>query len=341
MTPNRSARFAKAGGLFAAVLMSTLAPAPADAQQVTMKIGHSAVRSGQDRWAQVFKDALDKRAPGRVKIEIYPGGQLGSPVAMIQGVQLGTIEAVQTAPEFLTVVDPRFDAFTAPGLFDDVAHEDRALHDPEVKRQLWPILEPKNMKIIGFPCEAVADYGTIEPIRTIADFKGKKIRVLGSKLEIETMRRVGATGVPMQLGEALPALQQRAIDGTRSGIPIFVGFKYVTVTRYILQTHESFLCIAKIVSKKWFEGLPADLQKIMLEEAEKADMDNLPFNVDLLDKLYAAWKAQGGVINEFSPAERAEYRRRVQTVGDAVFKDLPGVKGTYEVLKAAAARTRK
>ena len=325
-----------AGACFA-LAFATAAPA----QQITMKIGYSAVRSGQDHWAEVFRDGVAKRAPGRLKVEMYPGGQLGSPTAMIQGVQLAPIESIQTAPEFLTIVDPRFDAFTAPGLFDGVAHQDRALHDPEVKRVLWPIVEPKNMKILGFPCETIADYGSIEPIRTIGDFKGKKIRVLGSKLEIETMRRVGATGVPMQLGEALPALQQKAIDGTRSGIPIFVGFKYITVMRNILQTHESFLCIAKIVSKRWFEGLSADLQKIMLEEAVKADQANLPFNLALLDKLYAAWRAQGGVINEFPPAERAEYRRRVQTVGDEVFKDTPQVKAAYDLLKAAAARTRK
>lgn len=318
-----------------------IAVAPAVAQQITIKEGHATIRSGQDHWANTFKEYVEKRSGGRIKIDVFPGGQLGQQTALIQGAQLGTIEIVQTATEFLTVVDPRFDIFASPGVFDDIAHAHRTLHDAEFKKAIWTITEPKNIKLIGFACESLADYASVEPIRTIAELQGKKFRVLGSKLEIEMLRRFGATGIPMQLGEALPALQQKAIDGARAGTIVFVALKFQSVARNVLKSGESVICVPKMASKRWLEGLPADLRTIILEEAARAEDANLAYSIDLLAKTYDIWTSAGGVINEFSPAEKAEFRRRIQTVPDEVFKDSPLVKEAYEALKAAAARARK
>ncbi len=341
MKLTRNVSGARSAAQCVAFLAGLLVAAPVSAQQMAIKEAHATIRSGQDHWAYTFKDAVEKRAGGRVKIDVFPGGQLGQQTALVQGVQLGTIELVQAAPEFMTVVDSRFYIFAAPGLFDDVAHAHRAIHDPQVRKEIWTIPESKNIKIIGFSCESLSDYVSVEPIRTIADFRGKKFRVLGSKLEIETLRRVGATGVPMQLGEALPALQQKAIDGARAGIVVFVALKFDTVARNVLRSGESIICVPKLAGKRWFEGLPADLQALMLEETATAEELNLAFNLDLMEKQYAAWRNQGGTLNELSPDERAEFKRRVQTVGDELFKDTPLVKAAYEVLKAAAAKTRK
>ena len=328
--------------VLAAVLSAlSLAALPASAQQMTIKEAHATIKSGQDNWAFTFKNAIEKRTGGRVKIDVFPGGQLGQQTALIQGVQLGTIELAQVATEFMTVIDPRFDIFASPGIFDDVAHADRALHDPQFKKAIWSIPESKNIRIIGFSCESLADYATTEPMKTLADFKGKKFRVLGSKLETEILRRVGATGVPMQLGEALPALQQKAIDGVRAGIVVFVAFKFEPIAHNVLKSGESVICVPKLASKRWLEGLPADLRTAILEEAARADQANLAYNLDLMDKMYGAWKASGGALNELAPAERAEFRRRMQTVGDDIFKDAPQVKAAYQVLKGAAARTHQ
>ncbi len=338
MNPSRFSSFFKAATVAATFLLAAL---PAAAQQLSIKEAHATVKSGQDHWAYTFKEYIEKRSGGRVKIEVFPGGQLGQQTQLIQGVQIGTIELAQVATEFMTVVDPRFDIFASPGLFDDVAHAHRAMNDAEVRKAIWTIPESKNIRIIGFSCESPADYATVEPIRTLADFKGKKMRVLGSKLEIEILRRVGATGVPMQLGEALPALQQKAIDGVRAGIVVFVALKFETVAHNVLRSGESVICVPKLASKRWFDGLPADLRTQMLEENQRAVDANLAYNLDLMDKMYAAWRNTGAALNELSPAERAEFRRRVETVGDEVFKDLPQVKAAYEVLRGAALRTRK
>jgi TRAP-type C4-dicarboxylate transport system substrate-binding protein len=155
----------------AVAAVSSAAPLAAQ-QPVTIKIGHPTIRSGMDHWAQTFKAGIEKRLPGRVKVDIFPGGQLGTQPATISGVQLGTIEMAQMPPESLTGVDPRFDAFSAPGLFDDIEHAHRALHDAQFRKSTWNILDSKNMLLVGMACEAPSEYATVEPVRNIAEFKG-------------------------------------------------------------------------------------------------------------------------------------------------------------------------
>ncbi|OFZ99221.1 MAG: hypothetical protein A3H35_19390 [Betaproteobacteria bacterium RIFCSPLOWO2_02_FULL_62_17] len=314
---------------------------PASAQQITIKEGHATIKSGMDHWAFAMKEAVERRTGGRVTINVFPGGQLGQQTQLVQGAQLGTIELVQVATEFMTVVDPRFDIFASPGVFDGVEHADRTFHDPVFQKEILSITEQKNIKIIGISCEALSEYASRDPIRTLADFQGKKFRVLGSKMEIEVLRRVGATGVPMQLGEALPALQQRAIDGARAGIVVFVPLKFASVAPNVLRTGESIICVPKLASKRWLDGLPGEIRTVILEESAKAEKANVAYNITNMGSMYAAWKAQGGTLNELSAAEKAEFRKRVSTVGDEIFKGSPEVMRAYQVLKAAAERTRK
>ena len=103
----------------------------------------------------------------------------------------------------------------------------------------------------------------------------------------------------------------------------------------------SIICIVKFASKVWFDKLPSDLQRIILEEAAIADARILPFSIALINKLYGIWEKTGGELNVLSDAEQTELRRRLSTVGDDVLKDQPEVLKVYKIMKAVAARTRK
>jgi TRAP-type C4-dicarboxylate transport system substrate-binding protein len=319
-----------------------MAVTTAAAQQITMKIGHPLTsNSPLHYWAEALKSGIEKRAPGRVKTEIYPTSQLGAIPRMIEGAQLGTIEVIEVAAPFLAGVDPRFAVVASPGVFDSMAHGHRTLHDPEFKRVYWPLGEAKGLKMVGMTCDAPFDYAFAKPLRRLADFKGRKIRIFGSRLEVEAMRRLGATGVPMPLSDAVPALQQRALDGDRTAITVFVAFKYNTVVKYAVKTGLTVLCVAKLASKAWFDKLPGDLQRIIMEEAANADEKTLPWTEVFIERLYKVWVKQGGELSELPPGDLAEMRRRMSTVGDDVLKHIPPAFKLYQIMKAAAQRNRK
>ncbi len=106
----------------------------------------------------------------------------------------------------------------------------------------------------------------------LADFKGLKIRVLASPFQNELISRLGGTPVAMTLGDVLPAIQQGTIDGTVSAMPVFTTMHYKDAAKYVIEIGQPFIFSVAEVSKKWFDTLPPDLQKIITDEgAEKRD----------------------------------------------------------------------
>lgn len=321
-----------------AVAAAVTFTAGAEAADFKIKISSPTIRSPLEYWAEQFKKGIEPRSKGRVEVGIFPGSQLGSLMRMGEALQLGTIEIVQTPPAFLSGVDPRYGIFAAPGIFKDMAHGNRVLNDPEFKKAFWPIGEPKGIKTLAFLCEAPSDYATREPIRKLSDFKGKKIRIFASPLERETMRRLGAAGIPMGLGEVLPAIQRRTIDGNKAGISVFVPFKYQNTAKYVLVAKESLICVIKTASKVWFDKLPGDIKTMVVEEAANAAKKSASYSIDFIKKMYGIWTKNGGVLTELSDAEHKKMISMLRTVGEDVFKDKPQVLKMYKLMKKVAAR---
>ena len=313
--------------------------APAGAETV-IKIGSPTIKESVHHWMQEFEKRIEKRAGDRIDVKVFPLSQLGSIPRMVEGVQLGTIEMVMVPPAFLVGIDQRFQVLAAPGIFKDQAHGFRTSHDPEFKKAYWALGEPKGIKMVGMFCPADTNYASRTPIRTLADFRGKKIRVFASGMERESMRRIGATAAPMPLSEVLPALQRGVLDSAKSGMVIFVAFKFQHVAKYVTRTNESLICVPTLASKVWFNRLPSADQRMILEEAKLNDIEMQPRSEKFNANIYNVWKKLGGELITMSPADKAEFDKRLSSVGDAVMRDKPVVRAMYELMKRAADRTR-
>ena len=99
-------------------------------------------------------------------------------------------------------------------------------------------------------------YASIAPVRSLADFKGRKFRVLATKVETEIMRRLGATGVRMPYSETVPGLQRKLIDRVRSNIVVMNATKHWTVAKYITVVNDTYIPCAGFVSMVWYNKLP-------------------------------------------------------------------------------------
>lgn len=315
--------------------------APPAAAKTLIKIGHPlTAKSGLQQWAEFFKEGIEKRAGADIEVKIFPSSQLGAIPRMIEGTQLGTIEMVTIPPGFFTGIDQRYSIMAAPAVFADIAHGHRVVHDPEFKEMFWHIGDDKGLKMASMTCDAPSDYATVKPIRRIEDFKGRKLRVFGSKFEIETLRRLGATGVPMPLSEVIPAIQQKVIDGNKAAITVFLPFGYQNVAKYVLRAKESVICLNRMVSKQWFDKLPAGQQTAIMDEAAKTDDRVLEFNQKLVAGMYETWTKTGGELIDLPPEDQKELERRLEGVGKAVLEGQPQVLAAYNVMKKVADRLR-
>jgi len=323
---------------FAAAALSL----PAHAQKVVMKVSTSTPAGETNVWMDRFKQRVEARAPGRIDVQLYPSGQLGSIPSTIEGVALGTIEANVLPVGFLKGLETRFEVADAPGVFADARHAHRTFTHPKLRQTFLDLAEAKGVKGISvFVPGGSSIVSRDRPIAKMEDYRGLKMRVLASDMEVESIRLLGAAPTPMPISEVLPALQQGAIDAVKAGITVFVPFRYWSVAKYLTLTGENMVVDMAFVGKKWWDGLPADMRAIMLEEGQKLENEISDWAVTAHAGMHAAWKQNGGVIVDFPADELAKLRARIEPVGATVVAKKPALKPLYDQMLAVAAETRQ
>ena len=326
---------------YAAIAALAIVPVSgAWAQTIDMKIGFITINDPQHEVSKWFAEELAKRTQGRVTARLFPAGQLGGIPRQVEAVQLGTQEAFHTPPAFFVGAAPAFQAADAPTLFDSLDHQHKVLNHPKVRDKWLHLAEGAG--IVGIYTFAAAEgaIATREPVRKIADMKGLKLRVLATKMEVAIMSEFGVTGVPMDYGEILSAIQNRVIDGARSAIIVMGPSKFYTVAKYINILGDNYIPTGMWLSKTWLDKLPADIRKAIEDTGREVTPMGLQSSKDTAKKWETEWAVNGGEVIRFSPSERAEFMRRVRPMGDEYLGGNPRVKEMYELLKAVAAETR-
>ena len=312
---------------------------PAAAQTV-MKLSTATLNEDQHEWMKRFKNRMDKRiGEQKLKIELYPASQLGTIPRQIEGVQLGTVECWIGPPGFLIGLDQRYQVLDAPGIFKSREHVNKTVWDPEFRRELLGLGADKGIVGTSIFVASQTVFASRRPIRTLEDFKGQKVRVLATPIEREALSRIGASAVPMDLSETLPALQQGALDAVKSAITVFVTFKYFDIAKYVTNTREAIIPTIIVVSKAWLDKQPADVRTAIMEEAKATETSMLEYSNAFHAAKFKEWVEKGGEIIDLPPPDQAELIKRMSTVGDEVVKDRPALKTFYDKMLAAAKRS--
>jgi TRAP-type C4-dicarboxylate transport system substrate-binding protein len=323
----------------AAPFTTALMPAPASAAEYTLKWAVVTRGDMQEKFGHKLAEILPKATNGRVEVKVFPGGQLGNPQALIEGVQLGTIEAYENPADFFTGVDSRFGVFSIPFLFRDTAQANKVLGDPEFNDLCMKMAESKGLVGVNLAVAAESLYfGVKRPLRTLADFKGLKLRVNATPAERARMAALGATAVPMGLPEMITSLQNGVIDGTMSGMSIYTNFNLQNVGKTLTETHDTLLISYGAMSKAWLDKLPPDLAKIIVDEARKLQPWSRQTAVEEVAELRKKWIERGGEIVTLPPADQAELEKRLKPIGAEVTKGDPVLKAFYEKIQAIKAK---
>ncbi len=324
---------------FALSLAFLLGPTQAQDKTYVMKVTTPTINDGPHLLAKNFAAAVERESGGRIKGEVYPASQLGSIPRQIEGVQFGAIQVAIIPPEFFVGVDERFEVMAAPGLVTSLQHGQRIAADPAVLKLMLGLGANKGLHGAGMFIAQPDSLASKMPIRTLADFKGKKIRIFASDFQSEALKRLGATPVAMTLGDVLPALQQGAIDGAIAGITVFAAFHYQDAAKYVTEVNQPSIFLMLEVSKSWYESLPPDLQKVVDKAAAAETLAINPSALDFFNKARQVWIANGGELISFSPADQAKLMETISSIGEDVSKSKPSVHEAYGIVAEAAKRT--
>lgn len=331
-----------AGGVALAALAALcVTPARAADQTYVMKFSTATINDAQDYWIHHYVAMIEKDSGGRIKGEIYTNSQLGAIPRQIEGTQFGAIQAYIGPPEFLTGIDPRFQIMTAPGLVSNLDQAIKVTEDKELQKLMFGLGDKKGLDGVAMWISAPSSIIARKPVRHLAEFKGLKIRVLASPFADEQIARLGATPINMTLADVLPAIQQGTIDGAVAQVAVFSTMQYADVAKYITETEHNYIYSMAFLSKKWFDGLPPDLQKILRDDATKASAETNPWAKSFFEDQRKVWVQKGGVLIELPKAEHDEMMKSLSTVGDDLSKSNPEFHAAYETLVAAVKRTEQ
>jgi TRAP-type C4-dicarboxylate transport system substrate-binding protein len=334
-------RAAFGSGIIAISLWLALGTARADDKIFTMKVTTPTLNDAPHLLAKNFAAAVERDSGGRIKSEVYPASQLGAIPRQIEGVQFGAIQAAVIPPEFFVGVDERFEVMAAPGLVDSLEHGQRIAADPAVLKMMLGFGAEKGLHGAGMFIVQPDSIVSKAPIRHVADFQGKKIRIFASDFQSAAFKRMGATPVAMTLGDVMPALQQGAIDGAVAGMTVFSAFHYQDAAKYVVETNQPSIFLMLEISKKWYESLPPDLQQIIDKDAAAETVAINPQAIDLFNKARQAWTGGGGELISLPPEEQAVMLQMLSSIGEDVSKAKPALHDAYEIVADAAKRTRQ
>jgi tripartite ATP-independent transporter DctP family solute receptor len=284
------------------------------AKKTVLKVAHNGNEKHPfQKGFEEFKRVLEADTEGAVEVQIFPNAQLGSEQEATQMVKLGLIaaNASATAGGLATSV-PEAELFNLPFIFRDLDHCYRVIDGP-IGQELARVIEKKlNCIVLGYWFSGIRNvWNSKRPVRTPADLKGIKIRVMASPILIETFNTLGAQATPMAFGELYSALQTKVVDGAETDYLDLLYERFYEVTKYVSLTNHMYVVIGLIFSRKVYDRLPPDVQAAVLKAgrasvtAEREAMDIL--SASALDEL----KARG---LEFIEVERGVFREKVKSV---------------------------
>jgi tripartite ATP-independent transporter DctP family solute receptor len=200
---------------------------------------------------------------------VYHSRQLGDARDNVENIRNGTIAFTTLSVSNLSQVLPVLDVWSLPFIFKSDDHFWYVLNHPK-SWEFMKQLEPKGIKTITWITSGARNFFSKKPIRNPADLKGLKIRVMASPVMINTIKALGASGVPTAWGELYTALQTGVVDGAENNHPSLISMKFYEVTKYYTLDEHMRIPDLTIASTKVFDKLTKAQQQAVLQAAREA-----------------------------------------------------------------------
>ncbi|WP_434288135.1 DctP family TRAP transporter solute-binding subunit [Celeribacter sp. SCSIO 80788] len=301
-------------GFTAAALATGLIASGASAE-TKIRIGH--VLADSHSWniaAQGFADEVAEKTEGRVTVEVFPGGQLGSEKDMIEGLQFGSVQGGVIGAGSFQTIDPKMGIIEMPYAWTSREQAFAAL-DGKLGDALADILDQQNIKVLAWWENGYRNVtNSKHPINTPEDLAGLKIRVTPDKVRLATFEALGAEPAPLSFGELYSALQQGVFDAQENPLSIIYSASFFEVQKYVSMTGHVWGAATLVLSKPVWDSLSPEDQEIVqaaaLEWGEKQRDMVAASDADMIAKL----KEHGMEVNE---VDKAPFIAAVQPIWEA------------------------
>ncbi len=310
----------KTFALASTIVIAVLAAAPAVAQQKTVFKASDVHPAGYPTVVAVenLGKKLDAATNGRYSVQMYPSMQLGGEKEAIEQAQIGAIAFARVSVGALGPVIDDLNVFNLPYVFRNTTHMQHVIDGP-IGQELLDKVTNSGKGLVGLcwmDAGARNFYNTKKPIKTMADLKGMKVRVMGNPMFVEMANSMGGNGIAMGYDQVFSALQTGVVDGAENNPPSFVFDNHYQVAKYY--TVDEHLIVPEMVvfSKKAWDAMSKDDQALLVKFAKEAQQEERKlwevYEQQAMDKA----KAAGITITQVSDSDKKAFQDAVKPVWD-------------------------
>jgi TRAP-type transport system periplasmic protein len=236
---------------------------------------------------------VSEKTQGRIEVQAYPAGQLGSSKDQIEAVALGTQQVVTEGAANFGQWVPSISVIEAPYAWRDAAHLAKVMNGPIGQDLGKQLVDKRGMRILGTTYYGVRQLTTTnKAVRTAADMKEFKLRVPENDVFLAMAKSWGAKPTPMTFGELYLALRQNVVDGQENPLPTIDSAKFFEVQKYLVLTGHILTPRLVVINDKFWQGLSAADQKVVSEAVAAGiawnDQEILSREAVLVDKFKKA-----------------------------------------------------
>jgi len=269
----------------------------AQTPKYTIKLGHiDPVSHPHNKASERFKEIVEEKTGGEIKVEVYPAGQLGNAPNLMEQLRLGSVEMFQGGIGWWGSYIPDYWLVASNFVFDSLDHS-RTVMKGEIGQNLAQELKEYvgvtalTQGMIRNPRNLL----TKEPVRTLDDLKGLKIRVPEMQNWLVPWKALGANPTPMPLSETYLGLQQGVVDGVEHGFPQLYLNNYTEVAKYCTITQHQFEMAGFFISNVFYDKLSDEYKQIIQEAAAEAEEYNNKLQVEYKEDTRQKMKEEDNV----------------------------------------------
>jgi len=260
-----------AGILSAAVFFASMQRG-GGAQKKTLKLAHGLESTHPVHLAmERMKARVEELSGGALSIDIYPGGPLGDEIKCIEQLKNGSLDMTKASTASIGMFSPEIETLNLPYLFENEAHYWKVLNSPIGEKFLNLMQNSGLVGLCYYDAGARSFYTVKKEINTPEDLDGLKIRVMNSKIAIETVAALGAAPTPISSGELYTALSQGIVDGAENNFPTFKSSANGEICKFFtVDEHTRTPDVLLIGKSTWDKLSPAEREILKKAAAESS-----------------------------------------------------------------------
>jgi len=302
--------------------LAPLAPLAAVAQDIKprlIRFGYGLnEQSNQGRAAKLFAEEVEKASGGKMKVRAIGAAALGPDTQMQQALIGGAQEMMVGSTATLVGITKEMALWDTPFLVNNAKEADALLDGPIGTKVKDKLAEKGLVGLVYWENGFRNLTNNKRAVAKLEDLDGIKLRVMQNNVFLESFKTLGANAVPLPFSELFSALETKAVDGQENPYNTILSSKFYEVQKYLTVTNHVYSPWIVLVSKKWWDGLSKDEQKVLMDAAKKSRDFERQDTRDEAAKALGELKAKGMQINELTPAEAARMRDKLTRVNASI-----------------------